>query len=69
MVIPYVNKDIMHALLKKISVSIAEDRHAVIIMDEAGWHTEDLATDVNNVSIIKLPPYSPRILNPVEQVR
>ena len=35
--IPYVNKYIMHAHLKKISMSTAEDRHTVIIMDGAGW--------------------------------
>ncbi|MCD9479952.1 hypothetical protein GLP25_14220 [Photobacterium phosphoreum] len=32
-------------------------------MDGAGWHTDDIA----NLSIIKLPPYSPE-LNPIEQV-
>ena len=67
MVMPYVNKDIMHAHLKQISMNTPEDRHAVIIMDGAGWHTEDLAININNVSIIKLPPYSPE-LNPIEQV-
>ncbi|WP_051369130.1 transposase [Psychromonas arctica] len=66
MVMPYVNKDIMHVHLKQISMNTAEDRHAVIIMDGAGWHTEDLAININNVSIIKLPPYSPE-LNPIEQ--
>ena len=36
-------------------------------MDRAGWHTEDIANEFNNVSVIKLPPYSPE-LNPIEQV-
>jgi len=34
MVMPYVNKDIMHAHLQQISMSTVKDRHAVI-MD--GW--------------------------------
>ncbi len=37
------------------------------IMDGAGWHTNDIAEPFDNVSIIKLPPYSPE-LNPIEQV-
>ncbi|ELA9344597.1 transposase [Vibrio parahaemolyticus] len=44
-----------------------EGRHAVVIMDDAGWHTEEIANDFKNVSVIKLPPYSPE-LNPIEQV-
>ncbi len=41
--------------------------HAIVIMDAAGWHTEDIANEFNNVSIIKLASYSPK-LNPIEQV-
>ncbi|EJB0384552.1 transposase [Vibrio parahaemolyticus] len=44
-----------------------EGRHAVVIMDGAGWHTEEIANDFKNVSVIKLPPYSPE-LNSIEQV-
>ena len=36
-----------------------------IIMDGSGWHTEDMASDFNNLSVIKLPSYSPE-LNPIE---
>ncbi len=36
-------------------------------MDGAGWHTADIADEFTNLSIIKLPPYSPE-LNPIEQV-
>ncbi|EID4421429.1 IS630 family transposase, partial [Vibrio vulnificus] len=35
------------------------------IMDGAGWHTNDIAEPFDNVSIIKLPPYSPE-LSPIE---
>jgi transposase len=33
----------------------------------AGWHQASLVEDISNVSILKLPPYSPE-LNPIEQV-
>jgi len=36
-------------------------------MDGASWHTENIITDIGNVSVIKLPSYSPE-LNPIEQV-
>jgi len=39
----------------------------VIIVDGAGSHQEYLADEFNNITIIKLPAYSPE-LNPVEQV-
>ncbi len=52
---------------QQISDKTTSGRHAVIIMDGAGWHGEELAEDFKNLSIIKLPPYSPE-LNPIEQV-
>lgn len=67
MVVSYVNKEIMRSHLEKISNRTAIDRHALVIMDVAGCHTEEIATDFKNLSIIKLPAYSPE-LNPIEQV-
>ena len=67
MVVPWVNKEIMIDHLKQISSATDKGRHAVVIMDGAGWHAEDIANELENVSIIKLPPYSPE-LNPIEQV-
>ncbi|HAS6144794.1 TPA: IS630 family transposase [Vibrio vulnificus] len=67
MVVPWVNKDIMVEHLKQLSAVTEKGRHAVVIMDGAGWHTNDIAEPFDNVSIIKLPPYSPE-LNPIEQV-
>ncbi|MBG0756673.1 transposase [Vibrio cidicii] len=67
MIVPWVNKEIMIEHLKQISANTEKGRHAVIIMDGASWHTNDIAEPFSNVSIIKLPPYSPE-LNPMEQV-
>ena len=53
--------------LEQISAKTEVGKHAVVIMDGAGWHQTLLAEDLGNVSIIKLPPYSPE-LNPIEQV-
>ncbi len=65
MVVPWVNKEIMIKHLRQISMITEKDRHAVVIMDGAGWHTDDIAKEFENVSVIKLPPYSPE-LNPIQ---
>ncbi|MEC6816722.1 IS630 family transposase [Photobacterium toruni] len=67
LVVPWVNKEIMIEHLAQISRTTEKGRHAIVVMDGAGWHTDDIANQFNNLSIIKLPPYSPE-LNPIEQV-
>lgn len=37
-----------------------------MIVDGAGWHPIDTVQPFNNITLIKLPPYSPE-LNPMEQ--
>ena len=64
---PFANKDIMHQHLELIAKRTKPGRHAVVVMDGAGWHTNDIAADIPNLSILKLPPYSPE-LNPIKQV-
>lgn len=63
LIAPWVNKEIMQQHLDLISKRTEPERHAVVIMDGLGWHTDDIA----NLSIIKLSPYSPK-LSPIEQV-
>lgn len=64
---PLVNKEVMTEHMKQISEATDSGRHAVVIMDGAGWHTVDTVRPFDNVTLIKLPPYSPE-LNPIEQV-
>jgi transposase len=67
LIAPHVNKDLMTRHLEQISVKTEAGRYAVVIIDGAGWHQASLVEDITNVSIMKLPPYSPK-LNPIEQV-
>nr|WP_276315831.1 transposase [Parashewanella hymeniacidonis] len=39
----------------------------VVIVDGAAWHQETVADEFENLTLVKLPPYSPE-LNPIEQV-
>ena len=59
--------DVMEKHLELISKKVPEGRHGVIVVDGAAWHQAHLADKFDNLSIIKLPPYSPE-LNPIEQV-
>ncbi len=67
LITPCSNKEVMIEHLSLISQTTPLGRHAVVIMDGAGWHQLSLADEFDNLTIIKLPPYSPE-LNPVEQV-
>ena len=64
---PFVNKEAMTLHLKQISQATPTGRHALVVIDGAGWHTMDTAQPFDNLSLLKLPPYSPE-LNPIEQV-
>lgn len=56
----------MNEHLKEIASQVQEGKHAVVIMDQAGWHTAEKIVLPNNISILHLPAYSPE-LNPEEK--
>ena len=64
---PYANSDAMNAHLQEISLHIEQDHHAIILMDGAGWHISQKLKIPPNLTLIKLPPYSPE-LNPIENI-
>ena len=54
--------------LAEISQLVAPGAHAVVTLDGACWHQTGGKLRVpDNVSLLPLPPYSPK-LNPVENV-
>jgi len=57
----------MQAFLDRFSKALVADEHAVIVVDQAGWHTAHAFIVPDNVTLVRLPPYSPE-LNPVERV-
>ena len=66
-IMPEVNNETMSMHLQEISNRTALGRHAIVVMDRAGWHIANALQKFNNLTILFLPPYSPE-LNPVEQV-
>ena len=58
----------MNLHLAEISRHVTLGAHAVVWLDGAGWHQTGGKLNVpDNVSLIKLPAYSPE-LNPVENI-
>ncbi len=53
--------------LAEISQAVKKGAHAVVILDQAGWHgAKDLEVP-DNITLLPLPPRSPE-LNPVENI-
>ena len=67
MVLPCCNTETMNLHLAEISRAVAPGAHAVLLMDQAGWHTTSKLDVPRNISIIALPSKSPE-LNPQENI-
>lgn len=67
MITPTVDTGLMSRFLTGLSGTLAPDEHAVLVLDNAGWHTADALEVPANVTLLHLPPYSPE-LNPVERL-
>jgi transposase len=67
LVMPWADTHAMNLHLAEISQAVDPDAHAVVILDQAGWHTTKRLAVPNNITLLPLPPRSPE-LNPVENV-
>jgi hypothetical protein len=67
LVLPMVAIRAMNLFLGRFADSLAPDVHAVLVLDQAGWHGSRQLRVPNNVTLVPLPPYAPE-LNPVERI-
>ena len=67
LVLPFCNTETMALHLAEIPLAVAPGAHAVVLMDQAGWHTTGKLDVPGNISIIALPAKCPE-LNPVENI-
>ncbi len=67
LVAPSVNTGLMNGHLRQLGDQLGPDRHAVLVLDNAGWHTARALEVPGNLTLLHLPPYAPE-LNPVERV-
>ncbi len=64
---PYCNSDAMDHHLAEISEAVDDNAHAVVLLDQAGWHTTKKLNIPENITLMPLPPRAPE-LNPVENI-
>lgn len=57
----------MQLHLDEIARTVDQGAHALVMLDQAGWHMTDRLAVPDNVTLLPLPPRSPE-LNPVENV-
>jgi transposase len=54
-------------LVEEISLAVAPGAHALVLLDQAGWHVSKKLPIPDNITLLPLPPKSPE-LNPVENI-
>ena len=64
---PWCDTHAMAEHLKLISAEVAPGAHAILLLDQAGWHTSSKLAVPDNITLVPIPPRSPE-LNPVENV-
>ena len=64
---PHMNTEMVNLFLRQFSRELRRGVHAVLIWDQAGFHTANNLNVPPNITLIELPPYSPE-LNPIENL-
>src|SRR5690349_20814446 len=67
LVLPRCDTEAMNLLLPEIAAAVAPGAHAVLLLDQAGWHTSDKVVVPANVTLVPLPPRCPE-LNAMENL-
>jgi len=64
---PTVNTHLMSEHLRMICEEAGDDTHVVLVLDGAGWHKAKHLVVPENITLLRLPPYSPELM-PMERV-
>lgn len=67
LVLPACNTEAMNLHLTEIATEIAPGKHAILLLDQAGWHLSSRLTVPPNITLLPLPAKCPE-LNPQENV-
>jgi transposase len=67
LVMPYADTQAMQKHLDEISRAVAPGAHALVILDQAGWHTTGKLKLPHNLTLVPLPPACPE-LNAAENI-
>ena len=67
LVLPFCNSAAMSLHLREIGATVGEGKHAVPLLDQAGWHLSSRIEVPPNITLLPLPPKCPE-LNVMENV-
>jgi hypothetical protein len=67
LILPEVSANALQVYLDKLAETIGPDEHALLVLDQAGWHEAKTLRIPPSMTLEPLPPRSPE-LNPVERV-
>ena len=66
-IMPHADTEAMQKHVDEISLAVAPSAHALIILDQAGWHTTRKLKVPTNLTLVSLPPACPE-LNAAENI-
>ncbi|MDQ3399206.1 MAG: IS630 family transposase [Deinococcota bacterium] len=68
-ILPTVSVEAYSCVLKNFaeSVGASENKHIMLVQDQAGWHTSKRLESPSGIELVDLPPYSPE-LQPAERL-
>ena len=61
LVLPACNSEAMQLHLNEIATKVASGGHAILILDQAGWHGAKELRIPANISLLPLPPGAPEL--------
>ena len=61
LILPHADGWAMQQHLDEISRHVVTGAHAVVLLDQAGWHTTDKLMEPANITMLPLPPKSPEL--------
>lgn len=68
-ILPYINTELFNRVLADFAreFDLSSDKHILLAVDQAGWHTSNDLEVPNGLHLILLPPHSPE-LQPAERL-
>src|ERR1700675_4169131 len=61
LVLPFCNTEAMQLHLDEIAARVTAGAHAILILDQAGWHGAKDLKIPNKLSLLQLPPRAPEL--------
>ena len=61
LVLPFCNTEAMQLHLDEVAARVTVGAHAILILDQAGWHGAKELKIPSNISLLPLPPRAPEL--------